>query len=1077
MTSPVLSEMTLINLLGQKAALQANKTAFSFLADGEEVTHRITYQELDHAAKLVAANLSSSFGVQDRVLLVLNPSIEYIKALFGCFYAGMIALPIYPPDPNSLAQSLSVIENIVKDAQPKIVLTLSALEETMATLFASSTVLKDLQWIVVDKLIEKTSLKWQSPKLSGDDLAVLLYTSGSTGIPKGVMLSHSNLIHNAEIMSKGCEITPTDKLCTWVPPYHVSGLFAGIVWPVFAGMENVIFSPQNFLAHPLRWLKAIDNYGVTISGAPNFAYELCNNAIADQDIILLDLSRWRIAISGGEAIRYETINKFCQKFSSAKFNTNTFWPMFGLTESTMISTGGVSGRGVLNKSISRKQMEKGQAILTQDKDDTLHLVGSGQALKDMTVKIVDPEKLIECAENQIGEIWVSGPSVAKGYWQKADLSEKIFQARLSNSQETFLRTGDLGYFQSQELYITGRWKEIIIIRGINHYPEDIEKTVRQSSLVLTTTTCAAFSIDISGQEQLAIAIEVNANNLDLLNLIGELRKAVANKHGLQIQQLFLLKSGQIPKTRTNKVQRKACAQLASSPEWQAQNVADQATESKNTINTIREVCFDKEILTNVSKLATYLQNKLAKILHTSINCIEIEKTISQLGVDSLATVQFIAEIRNSLNVEISAGRFFDKTTLKSLAQDIVNQQNKRDKFEQIDFLAEAKLSSKILCNNVVQTVARKNPVILLTGTTGFLGGFLLKDLLKLSPKKIYCLVRANNIEQAKSRLEKQLLVKIGQDSTVENIEPILGSLSQARLGLSEKDFKQLASEVDLIYHNGAAVNFVAPYFSLKKENVESVIEILKLAGEEKAKLLHFVSTLAVFSTFERSKFANIFETDRFLDANRLFGGYAQSKWVAEEILYQAQNRGFKVNIYRAGLISGDSHTGYWNTEDFFCRLIKGCIQLGYYPDIDLELGLTPVDYVSQAIIELSQNSINKTFHLVNLNSIYWQNLVQWMKTFGYSLKPLSYTKWQETLKYSLSQSNALYPLIPFLTEQATSDKVSFLEIFSQNKTPRFDCTNTEKELKNKIQCKPVNNELLNIYFSYLTKIGFLPTPQ
>lgn len=1055
----------LISLLTNKASTQATKTAFTYLTETNET---ISYLQLLEKAKKIAANLQQTIDLGDRVLLILAPGLDYIASFFGIIFAGAIAVPVYPPDVNNLAFNLQLIENIASDAGIKLVITSQDFVKTLKPFVNNLPTLSNIIWVDLAKF--STNFAWQDPQTPANKLATLIYTSGSTGIPKGVMLSHRNLLHNAEIITLGTKLSSNDKFSTWVPPYHVSGLFAGIIWPLYLGTENIIFAPLTFLAKPIQWLKTISDYKVVMSGAPNFAYELCNNVISDLEIADLDLSSWKVAITGGEAIRKETIEKFIKKFTSVGFNAKSFYPMFGLTESTMISTGGTKETPLIS-GFSRKELEKNQAIETTETDDLVYLVGSGQPLKDMSLRVVNPETYQECQANEIGEIWVSGPSVAQGYWQRPSETIYSFQAELLNdSSRKFLRTGDLGFIHKETLFITGRLKEMIIIRGINHYPEDIEKTLRSSFPNLNT--CAAFSLISNEGENLATALELEL--FDKKEVLVTARKVLALKHGIQLHSLFILPTGKIPKTRTGKIQRNACSKLALSTEWQDFLFSSSTKPEKEIFN--KDLLSKTKLNFSQKEITHLLQKKFSQLLAIPLDEITLTQPIATLGIDSLAAVKIIANFHSDLDLQISISCFFDQTSITDLAKLWIDKVEKNKSVEnKIDVLKETILEPNIQGQEIFKALPSK-PKILLTGATGFLGSFLLADLLKQTETTLYCLVREKSKSAAKEKLINKLKsIKKWEENFTDKIVVVLGNLAEKNLGLSDSDYQDLSNSIDLIYHNAASVNFIAPYNTLKKENVNSLVEILKLACKEKLKAVHFVSTLAVFNSFERNNFARLKENYSTLDVNLLFSGYAQSKWIAEKILEQAQERKIPVNIYRPGLITGDSKTGFWNRDDFFCRLIKGIIELGFFPEIDLDLGLTPVDYVSQAITYISlQQNYNTIFHLTSDKPLRFQELINWMIDFGYKISPTSYKDWLEKLWNS--PQNSLYPLIPFLSEKI-SEK-TFLEIFAEKHSPKFDCQNTLTSLNDsKIKCADNSPELLNIYFSYLIKSAFLPNPK
>src|SRR3989440_8274859 len=498
-------------------------------------------------------------------MLVYPADLEFIVAFFGCLNAGVIAVPTYPPQTRT-KRSLAKLRSIMNDVQPSVVLTISSLSSMVESLFAQAQELQGIPLITTDDIANDLAETWHDPAVDSNTLAFLQYTSGSTGMPKGVMLTHGNLLHNLTLIHRYFEVTPEDRGVTWLPPYHDMGLIGMILGTVYAGVQTTIMSPVAFLQRPIRWLQAISNTRATVSGGPNFAYDLCVRKITPEQKVTLDLSSWSIVVNGAEPIRPETLDRFVEAFAPCGFRRETFYPCYGLAEASLIVAGGQKAAIPVVKTFQAAGLAQNRVVMADaeawhENENLRMLVGSGQVAASQKIVIVDPESLTQCLAGQVGEIWVSGPSVAQGYWQKPEETECTFRAYLAGTGEgPFLRTGDLGFLQDGELFVTGRLKDLIIIRGRNHYPQDIELTVEQCHPALRADCGVAFSVDVLNEERLVIVQEVERQyrKLNVDEVVEVIRYAVAEEHELQVYAVVLVKTGSIPKTSSGKRQRRAC---------------------------------------------------------------------------------------------------------------------------------------------------------------------------------------------------------------------------------------------------------------------------------------------------------------------------------------------------------------------------------------------------------------------------------------------------------------------------------------------------------------------------------------
>jgi acyl-CoA synthetase (AMP-forming)/AMP-acid ligase II len=551
---------TLVDLLGYRAQNQSDQTAYTFLQDGETQADSLTYKELDRQARAIAAMLQSLGVTGSRALLLYPPGLEFVGAFFGCLYAGVVAVPAYPPRRN---QNMSRLQAIVASSQATVALTTTSLLSRVESRFTKEPELAQLPWLTTDNIASDQAQAWQQADVSRNTLAFLQYTSGSTGTPKGVMVSHGNLLHNSAVIHKSFADTPNSRGVIWLPHYHDMGLIGGVLQPLYVGMPIVLMSAVMFMQKPWRWLQAISHYKATTSGGPNFAYDLCLRKITPEQRASLDLSSWEVAFTGAEPVRAETLEQFAATFADCGFRREAFHPCYGMAETTLMVSGGLRNAPPVIRQVDGAALERNQVVTaTSNQEITRTLVGCGQSLLDQKIVIVDPEFLTPCPANQVGEIWVSGSSVAQGYWNRREETEQAFHAYLADTGDgPFLRTGDLGFLQDGELFITGRIKDVIIIRGQNHYPHDIELTVEKSHPALRSGCGAAFAVEVKGEERLVVVQEVERSYLRKLNVnevIESIHRAVTAEHALQLYATVLVKTGSIPKTSSGKIQRHAC---------------------------------------------------------------------------------------------------------------------------------------------------------------------------------------------------------------------------------------------------------------------------------------------------------------------------------------------------------------------------------------------------------------------------------------------------------------------------------------------------------------------------------------
>ncbi|MEP0859278.1 amino acid adenylation domain-containing protein [Trichocoleus sp. DQ-U1] len=686
---------TLADILRYRAVNEPEKLAFTFLQDGETSAENLTYRELDRRSRAIASQLQAMGLSGERALLLYPPGLDYLAAFFGCLYAGVIAVPAYPPRNQ---RNTPRIQAILQDAQAKIALTTTAIFAKVRSLLAQKTDSDALNWLTTDNIANGIEANWEPPSIHQDTLAFLQYTSGSTGIPKGVMLSHGNLLHNAAMTYRLMEHSPSSKFVSWLPIYHDMGLIGGVLQPLYGGFPCYLMSPASFLVSPYRWLKAISDYQGTTSGGPNFAYELCVQKITPEQKETLDLSRWSVAFNGAEPIRQDTLEQFAKAFASCGFLKTAFYPCYGMAEASLIVSGGIKAALPVAKTVQKTALERNQVIDANDDDNSQPLVGCGNILPEQEIVIANPETLTRCAPDEIGEIWVSGPSVGHGYWNRPEETAQTFRASLADTDgKPFLRTGDLGFLHNGELFITGRAKDLIIIRGRNLYPQDIERTAECSHPGLRAGSGAAFAVEVGNEERLVVVQEVEFRaKPNVEEVTAAIRQAVAEEHEIQVYAVVLIKGGSIPKTSSGKIQRRAtrAEYLAGELDVIGSSILENSYHLENEDNLTREELLAVESEERQQRLEAYLQRQVARVLGVASfeldfgnesqrtqrtqrknyrGKISIEQPLSRFGLDSLMVFELKNRIEVDLGVAVSIADLFEGVSITQLATQILDQ--------------------------------------------------------------------------------------------------------------------------------------------------------------------------------------------------------------------------------------------------------------------------------------------------------------------------------------------------------------------------------------------------------------------
>jgi amino acid adenylation domain-containing protein len=663
-------DLTFVDLCRARASAQGGQNVFTFL--DEEGERTVTYAELDAGARAVAALLRRHLAPGDRALLLYPPGREYVLGFLGCLYAGVVAVPAYPPDPMRLGRTLPRLQALVADCGARVALTTSGIAGMVEPLTENAPDLRALRWLATDSVPAEEAEAWRPVELHGDAVAFLQYTSGSTGTPRGVVLRHRHLLHNSGLIARGFDAGPNPVGVIWLPPYHDMGLIGGILQPLFRDIPTVLLPPLFFLQQPMRWLEAVSRFGGTVSGGPNFAFDLCVRKSTPEERASLDLSRWEVAFCGAEPVRAETLERFAEAFAPSGFRREAFYPCYGLAEGTLIVTGGRRAEAPVVRRFAREGLRHGEARAPVDGEVEAVLVGCGAALGGQELRVVDPETGAPSAPGRVGELWVRGPSVADGYWQRPEETARTFHGRLADSAGSddgpYLRTGDLGVVEGGEVFVTGRLKDVLVLRGRNHYPQDLELSVERCHPGLRPGCGAAFSVEVDGEERLTLVQEVSAKVAgDVDTVLTRIRAALAEEHGVAAHAVVLISAGALPKTSSGKVQRRACREafLAGTldvvREWregQVEGTAGMGTRDEPRASEMSEA--------GQGEVLPWLVSRVSGLLGVDARGLDVDAPLTHFGLDSLRALEVLHAVEEGWRVSLPPALLLQGPSLREV---------------------------------------------------------------------------------------------------------------------------------------------------------------------------------------------------------------------------------------------------------------------------------------------------------------------------------------------------------------------------------------------------------------------------
>jgi thioester reductase-like protein len=1069
-----------------------HKLLYSYIDVNGNPIGGYSYKEFLRRTKVIAGHLRKVHGFesQDRLLLTYPPGLEMICAFFGCVRAGLIPVPVYPPGSRDFRSALYKMVHIAQDCQAAGILTSKDYLGSLKTNLVRSggcgsgvdvDYISSLRWVVTEDFVD--AIPGEIPN-GASNILFLQYTSGSTRDPKGVMVTHENILHNCPLVIDH----DAPVVVSWLPQYHDMGLIGCYLYPALKGGTTYGFAPTDFIQRPTLWFDAIKTYEASASAAPNFAYDYCLRAgrISKESLETCDLSSLRQLLVAAEPVKPDTYTRFLQAFQPRGLRAESFFVAYGLAENTLAVS--LGGRNII--SVNKNAIALGKARMTKEVSEigaATQIVSCGTPLPGLTVKIVDPEKHIALDADRIGEIWIAGGSKCLGCWNNPELTMKLFHARLvddSPYDDGYLRTGDMGFFHDGELFVCGRIKDMIILRGQNYYPQDIEAVVEKASGLIRANCVVAFQINEESEPAMAIVAEVK--NLKALPDPLKIAAAVRNFLNVEVAVISFIAPRAIPRTSSGKIMRHKTKHM-----WlqgyftvvsEFSREKDAGPSSSGSVNlspldvlkarynltgtesyNLVEAGLDSlDLVVFMHEIKELLKNKDADMLARQVDIGLIQRvSIAELFrlTEQLerAPEEALGPLRHTLAAFREEQRAAEQRMMKNDAKLIFDPAALAD--------VQQPIPNPVSANNI----RPKN--VLLTGGTGFIGPFLVKSLLEQTSAKIHVLVRASDDQQGRQRL-RAAMESIGPcpselaEMFDARVIPVCGDLGHKDLGLTPEVWDGLANQIDTVFHNGATVNYLLNYDRMRDANVLGTNEVVRLAFEGRAKTFNYVSTTFIFGWAVKKV---LYETDFNENMELLDFGYSQSKWVSEQVVMDARRRGLTTRIFRPALVS-PSITGGGNNFDIAVRLVAFMVNHGIGVDALNQVSFVPADILANNIVAISTTPAteNKTYHVVRDDYANMQDITGLItKATGRQFDIFSLSDFVPELVRRCRKEDLLFPLLDFLV--GSVDNISSMEFKRYDNSSYQAARNTSKWGKP----DPSLEEIVNGILKFMHRKGII----
>ena len=1059
---------SLIDILSARAEKSPERVIYRFLEykNGKWEMQNITMRSLYHKSLEIAYALRKK-GLRpgDRAVIFSMQDYGTTYAILGCMMAGVTFTVIPPPlDEGKIARFISVL----KSCQPKALISNYALEQESGVSLTGRLIREAFTSVIRLKRIYTDRLTPYKRKdvivdATENRLVYLQYTSGSTSAPRGVRVTWKALMKNLE-QCQACYDFNHGTLGTWVPFFHNLGLVVTICMPICTTDACAYFlSTMQFLENPKLWVKMLHDFNLTLTVGPGSAFDACTRIFTPEEAAKYPLTQVTHFMNGSEFISAKTVEKFSRMF---RLSPNAMAPGYGLAENVCLAT--FASQDYRTLKLDYEAYQKNCAVLvTEEKEgeQVKEIVSVGAPVKDLNVVIANPKTKKPYPDLHIGEIFISGDSVANGYW--GNLKENAnFRVRLEGYDRNFYKTGDLGFLYEGHLYITGRIKEMLIINGHNIFPSDLQALIIQKVPALATTAFGFFSTN-DGDKEHVIAVVESTPEEDFQKRVGQINAAVSERFGFSFYDIIFVPRSAIPRTDNGKLQMLKARDLYQQGKLQLLH-SSHAYRTGSSETTIIDKSIDKadEILLQVKSV-------FEKVLN--IEQYNLTDSFLELGGDSLMGFELVSKIEERFHVKLD----LREVLLDSSVSGVANYVRRvltggKGTSKAVNLEQECHLDPAIFPSGAYETAPQDCRNILLTGATGFLGAQLIRAILTQYPKDglhLYCLVRADSEEAGLERLIKNMEhYECWKEEYRGFLHPVIGDLSTEKFGLSDEQWQELAQTIQVIYHNGALLNFIFPYEFLKETNVHGTVETLRLACAGQPKYYHYVSSYSVYDTPNKKR---VYENDPLNTARGFSLAYSETKWVSEKLVGIAQKRGLHTVIYRPGDITGASN-GIWEMDDMVSRMIVGTIQMQAIPRTSYCMHMTPVDFVADAICCISRKpeAMDQAFNLVNPTPVPVKKAVSYIRAHGYPVRYISFGAWKSKLKQATASENAL-TLLACLFESGTDANPGVLRHFI-GKDTIYDCTKANVLLNQSgISCPPVDEKLFGAYLNYFKKNGWI----
>jgi thioester reductase-like protein len=1019
---------TILDYMDHWAAVHPEKCFSAFLDRYGKPREMYTYQSFQARTRFLAEYLHDETSLQrgDRVALVYPPGLEMVASFVACVRIGVIPVPVPPVTPVAKGGATR-LRSVMLDSGAALALTDSSLgpaargrreisdhadsEDPLAPL--------GIQWLATDRL---QGVARGGTTDNPTQTLFLQYTSGSTGVPKGVVVSHQNVIRN-------CHSTIDHQAIavSWLPQFHDMGLIGFYLFQVVSGGTTYGFSPLDFLRRPALWLETLSRYRATYTSSPNFGFEYCLSAERVPDDLLdgIDLSSVRVFMNASEPVRPSTYRSFFKRFAKYGLRPAAYVAAYGLAENTLAVTS--SGRRSVK--INRNSLHARTVVMADEAtplDQQVELVSCGKPLDGIHVRIVDPGTGLAVGFGGIGEIWVAGQSTCEAYWNKPELSGQVFNNSIMNDLNdayAYLRTGDLGFLREGELFVCGRLKDMIILRGQNYYPEDLEAAVERSSEKIQIGSVVAFR-GPDGDERLIVVIGLR-NPGDPPHPDEVTHSLRAHGYGGPHTIVFVRRQA-IKRTTSGKV-----ARSLTRDKW-----------LDGGLRTIETHMRDGDATGLNGAHTLDVQSHYERFLEAYALSGDENARPGEIGLDSLATAELLVILERAA-VQTDAQNLQETLDIPLLQRLTISEisalvrgfrEGSADwaihlhaelsamKREHDESEAAAMRRDAVLGQQGVGAAPRADCTfnhVLLTGATGFLGPFLLGSLLGQTSAAYTVLVRGTDPSAARERLTTALetagLYDLRTAAAFDaRVRVICGDLASPRLGLSDHVWLQLTETIDTIVHNAAWVDYLLDYHALRSSNVEGTRELLRLARTSRRKQFHFVSSTTIFG-FSRKR--NLLERDSNPEMSALDFGYAQTKWVSEQLVLEAREQGIDARIYRPAFLTA-STAGFGHSADIVVRLLSFMIKYGVAPNADIQLSFMPVDIAAHNIAAVMVSSgepqasvfhvtVDEYFNIVDLT-------MQISKDYGISFRYVDLAEFSREMKRLCSVADPAFPLVDFV---------------------------------------------------------------